>query len=153
METMWIDRLVLGENGWVWQPQQETFDLQKDFSIDEENINGEICRMGQLLVRYGSVAAEQEANLKRKEEYAKLVYAQVSGANRSNFEKEGVKVTDSKLSETVIQSDEYQRALANLHVLRADAVKSEHWWRSIIKKAELLNALAFRQNAEIRKMG
>ncbi len=152
MEVMWVERLVKNDEEWAWTPQEEKFDLQTDFSMDEGNLASDICRMGHLLVRYGSLAADQAANLKRKEETVKLVRAQVAGAIRSSAEAYGKKMTENKLEEEVVVHTNYQQALGALHVLRADAVKAEHWWRSIVKKADLLNALAFRQNAEIRRM-
>ena len=136
METMWIEKLVHEDGEWRWSPKQENIDTQFDFAMDEGNLNLEICRMGQLLVRYGDLAAQQQANLKRKEENVKLVSARVSGALRSQAEATGDKMTESKLSEKVTVDLTYQQALGELHILRADALKAEHWWRSIVKKAD-----------------
>lgn len=152
MESIIVERLVEINNIREWKLYKEIFNLEEDFSIDEENLNREICRMGQLLARYGTIDAEMNANLKRKEEQVKLVKAQVSGAIRSQAEATSTKMTETKLDEQVTIHNNYQQILNELHVLRADALKVDHWWRSIVKKADLLNALAFRQNAEIKRM-
>lgn len=152
MEVMHVERLVQTDDGWVWQAYQEMFDTENDFSMDSENINKDICRMGQLLVKYGTLAAEQGANLSRKEEHVKLTKASLSGAMRSQAETTGDKLTIPDLADKVTVHATYQQALSELHVLRADAVKADHWWRSILKKAELLNAMAYRQTAEIKRM-
>ena len=152
METIWVERLVNDEGEWKWLPKAEKFDTASDFSMDEANLNLEICRMGQLLVRYGDLAAHMQANLKRKEENVKFVQARVAGALRSTAEATGSKLTEGKLNEQVTVDSQYQQALSELHILRADALRADHWWRSIVKKADLLNAMAFRQNAEIRRM-
>lgn len=154
METMYVERLsqVEGEKEWLWKPFLETFDLEKDFAMSESELNADICKVGQLLVRYGTVAAEQNANLKRKEEAAKLAQANVSGAIRSQAEASGAKLTEAKLSEQVTVHPNYQQALSELHILRADSLKADHWWRAIVKKADLLNAMAFRQTAELKRM-
>lgn len=153
MSEMWIERLVQNDTGqWVWQPQREVFDTEHDFSVNEENLAYELCRMAQLLVRYGTIAAEQEANLARKDEYAKLVYAQVSGAYRSQLEAKGERPTADRLKELATVDPLYQAALSALHILRADSVKADHWYRSAVKKADLLQALMYRQNAEIKRM-
>jgi len=149
---MWVERIVQKDGVTVWEPQYEEFDLEKDFAMEEAKLNYEICRVGQLLVRYGTIAAEQEANLKRKEERVKLVRAQVAGAIRSQAEEKSEKMTEAKLEEQVTAHVDYQQSLRNLHILRADAIKTDHWWRSIVKKADLLNAMAFRQNAEIKRL-
>lgn len=152
METMYVDRLVRVNEEWVWHSFKQDFDTENDFSMDEGNVNKDICRMGQLLVKYGSLAAEQGANLSRKEENVKLVKASLSGALRSQAEVDGEKLTIPDLSDKVTVHVTYQQALSELHILRADAIKADHWWRSILKKAELLNAMAYRQTAEIKRM-
>lgn len=154
MSTIIVERLEQDEAGtWAWVPTPVELDVEGDFSIDELELGPEICRMGKLLVKYGGLAAELGAELKRKEEELKLVRAQCAGAIRSQAESAGTKMTEGKLEEQVIQRAEYQTALAQLHILRASAVQVDHYWRSASKKADLLNALAFRQNAEIRKSG
>lgn len=153
MVIMWVERLVKVGEEWVWKPEEEKFDLHTDFSMNEDNLNAEICRTGQLMVRYGGLAAEQSANLARKEEHVKLIKSQVSAATRSQNEALGTKTTETALAETVTLDSTYQKALSELHVLRADSLKADHWWRSILKRADLLNAMAFRHNAEIKHMG
>ena len=152
METMYVEKLTKVKGEWSWVPQAETFDLGKDFAMDEGNLNMEICRMGQLLVRYGSLAAEQGANLSRVEEQVKLTKASVSMALRSQAEVSGTKITIPDLADQVTLHPTYQEALSELHILRADTLKAEHWWRSILKKSDLLSAMAYRQTAELRRM-
>ena len=152
MSTIWVEVLEQVNDEWKWVPKSEVYDTIKDFSIDENNLNYEICRMGQLMVQYGDLAARMEANLKRKEESVKYVQARIAGAERSQAEASGTKMSENKLVELVTVNAQYQQILSELHVLRADALKAKHWWASIIKKADLLNALTFRQNAELKRM-
>jgi len=150
---MWVERVVVGKDGvGVWTPEYEVFDVEKDFSIDDDNLDGEISRMGHLLCRYGTVAAEQNANLKRKEEYAKTMEAQVSIDLRKAADTAGTKVTEPQLKAQTIVHPKYQAALASSHVLRGDSAKADHWFRSLMKKADLLHSMGFRQSAEIRRM-
>lgn len=154
MELMYIDRMRFDQEKqeWGYKTECEQLDVEGDFAINEDQIEREICRMGQLMARYGELAAVQEANLKRLEEKAKYVAAQLSGAIRSTAEKSGQKTTEGKILEELTQQPEYQSVLAILHTLRADAIKADHWWRAIIKKADLLNALCYRQSAEFRRV-
>jgi len=152
METIWVETFVCENNEWKWVLKPEQFDIENDFSLDEENLNVEICRMGNLMLRYGDLAARMETNLKRKEEQVKYVQSRVSSALRSSAETAGNKMTEGKLNEQVVLDPQYQQALAELHVLRASALRAQHWYRNITKKADLLKAAAFRQNAEIRHM-
>ena len=152
MQSMYVEKLVRVNEEWVWQPFQQNFDTENDFSMDESNLNRDICRMGQLMVKYGTLAAEQSANLSRKEEYVKLTKASLSGALRSQAEANGDKLTIPDLADKVTVHATYQQALSELHILRADSLKADHWWRAVVKKADLLNAMAFRQTAEIKRM-
>lgn len=152
METIWVDKLVYEDSEWKWKSFAEQVDTKVDFSIDEDNLNVEICRTGQLLVRYGDLAANMSTNLKRKEENVKYVQARVAGALRSSAEATGSKLTEPQLAAKVVEDDQYQQALSELHAVRANALRADHWWRSIVKKTDLINALAYRQNAEIKRM-
>lgn len=152
METMYIDKLTQIDGVWVWAPTAQNFDTEKDFSMDEQNLNSDICKMGQLMVKYGSLAAEQAANLSRKEEHVKLIKASLSGALKSQAEVDGAKLTIPDLSDKVTVHPTYQQALSELHVLRADSLKADHWWRAIVKKADLLTSMAYRQSAELKRM-
>jgi hypothetical protein len=152
METMYVDRLTQTDEGWVWAPVGQNYDTEADFAMDEDNLNKDICRMGQLMVKYGSLAAEQGANLSRKEENVKLVKASLSAAMKSQAEVDGRKLTIPDLSDKVTVHPTYQTALSELHILRADSLKADHWWRAIVKKADLLTSMAYRQSAELKRM-
>lgn len=149
---IWIERLRRdGERGWVWTPEIEEFDTDADFKINDANIDGELCKIGQLMARYGSLAAELNANLARKEEEVKYVSARLAAAIRSQAEAGGTKVTVDSIKDNVTVSPEYQTALSSLHLLRADAERAEHWWRSISAKAQALNSLTYWRGAEMRR--
>jgi hypothetical protein len=150
-ETLYVEKLIKVKDKWVWTPEAVVVNTEDDFNIDELNLDAEFCRMGKLLIKYGDLAAELQAELKRKEEELKLTAARVAGTLRSTAERDGVKVTVDLIRDKVTVSDEYQQALAPLHVLRASAVKAEHWWRAAHTKAKMLESLAFKQSAELRK--
>lgn len=153
MESITVEYLTTSNGEDLkWDKKIEYFDTPTDFSIDEDSLNTEICRIGQLMVKYGDLAARMNANLKRKEENVKYIHSKVASMRRSSAEATGEKMTEGKLSEYVTVDDLYQQALLELHIMRADALRADHWWRSITKKADMLNALAFRQNAEIKRM-
>lgn len=150
-EIVHVEKLGQVNGIWTWIPTSVEFDTEGDFTIDELNLNTEICRMGVLLLKYGDLAAELQAELKRKDEGVKYLAARLSAAHRSQAEKDGKKKTVAELDNDVTIDESYQAALAQLHILRAAAVRSDHWWRSANTKSEMLKALAFRQSAEIRR--
>jgi hypothetical protein len=151
IESVWVEKIVEVDGVAQWQPQELKLDTEGDFTIDELNLNKEVCRMGMLLLKYGDLAGELQAELQRKEEYLKYLKARLQAAHRSQAERNGKKKTVAELESDVTIDEQYQAALAPLHVLRATAVKADHWWRSMNTKARLLEALAFRQSAEIRR--
>lgn len=153
MEVMNVERVVPDKNGRsIWAAQVETFDLESDFSITEETVSIEGCRISQLLCRYGTVAAEQGANVKRKEENVKKVQAEVEILLRNKAAQAGEKKTEALIKAEVTVDIKYQDALRELHMLRADAAKVDHWFRALMKKADQLRSMDYRQSAEISRM-
>lgn len=149
--TVYVEKLVVENGQMKWESQAVVVNTEDEFSIDELELNREICRMGQLLLQYGDLAAELDAELKRKEEALKYTAARIAGAERSSAEANGDKMTEGKLNEKVITHSQYQAELAALHVTRAYALQASNWWRTANNKAKLLETLAFRQSAELRR--
>jgi hypothetical protein len=150
-ETVYVEKLLQVDGTWCWQPTAIELDTEGDFTIDDLNLDRELCRMGIVLLKYADLAAELGAEVKRKDESVKYLAASLSAAIRSQAEKDGVKKSVNEIEGDVTRDDSYQALLRTLHVLRASAVRADHWWRSANTKAEMLKALAFRQSAEIRR--
>jgi hypothetical protein len=150
-ETVYVEKLVQNDGVWVWQPTAIEMDIEGDFSVDDLNLDKELCRMGIVLLKYADLAAELGAELKRKDESVKYLAASLSAAYRSQAEKDGKKKSVNEIEGDVTKDESYQTLLRTLHVLRASAVRADHWWRTANTKAEMLKALAFRQSAEIRR--
>lgn len=147
MTEIVYERHIKGE----WVPVSEEYDTEDDFRIDPENIDAEICRLPRLLIQYGELYAVLRAQMDRKEEYAKLVYATVAAKKRQEAAETGEKITEGSLKEFVTVSDLYQHALADQFFTKKNALLAENWWRSIQKKADLIQALTYRQNSEIKR--
>ncbi len=150
-ETIFVEKLKQVDDRWAWVPEAIAVDTDGDFTIDELNLNVEVCKMGKLLLKYGDLAAELRAELERKEENLKYTAAKISAAQRARAIETRTKVTEVELKELTITDDLYREALNPLHVLRASAVRADHWWRAINTKAKMIEALAFRQSAELRR--
>ena len=150
-ETLFVEKLKYIDDIWRWVPEAIVINTEEDFTIDELNLNTEVCKMGKLLLKYGDLAAELEAELKRKEENLKYTSAKIAGAQRAAALATSSKITEAEIKEKTIIDPAYQEALNPLHVLRASAVRASHWWRAINTKAKMIEALAFRQSAELRR--
>lgn len=150
-ETVYVEKLQQVEGAWTWVPTAIEMDIEGDFTVDELNLDREMCRMGMVLLKYADLAAELGAEIKRKDESVKFLAASLSAAFRSQAEHDGKKKSVAELENDVTTDESYQALLRTLHVLRAAAVRADHWWRTANTKAEMLKALAFRQSAEIRR--
>lgn len=150
-EVVFVEKLQQVDEVWTWVPTAVEMDIEGDFTIDDLNLDREMCRMGIVLLKYADLAAELGAEVRRKDENVKYVAASLSAAYRSQAEKDGKKKSVAELEGDVTTDTSYQSLLRTLHVLRASAVRADHWWRTANTKADMLKALAFRQSAEIRR--
>jgi hypothetical protein len=152
MDQVKVERLGATEDGGQgWFVYTVEVDTEADFTINDQILDAEICRMSMIMLKYGDLYAELNAMLARKEEELKYLKARVSGAVRSEAEKNSKKTTEGKLTEEVAANELVQQAMFTMHQVRVDKLKTEHWWATAKKKADLLTALAYRQTAEIKR--
>lgn len=151
MREVWVERLKQEGGQWRWVPEREVFDVENDFHIDPDNLDAELCRLPKLLIRYGEIQAELKAELARKEEHVKYLYAHQASELRKGGDVEGVKLTENTVKEFVTKNDTYQFALGEVHNTMRFSTMADSWWRAIQKKADLMQALTYRQNSEIKR--
>ena len=153
MDQVNVERIETNDDGeQFWVVKEVEVDTEKDFAINDTLLDGEICRMGIILLKYGDLYAELHAMLLRKEEEVKYLKARVAAAVRSEAEAtESKKPTEGALSERVLTNELIQQGMYAMHRVRADSLKAEHWWATAKKKSDLLQALAYRQTAELKR--
>lgn len=135
---------VNGELKWV--PRTIKLDVEAAFKLDDNNLDAEICRMGQLLLEYGDLEAELKAQSARKKAAIDYVGSIIAGQIRDS----GKKLTESAIKEQVVLSDDYQNSVFLFQDAEKDSNKITNHFRSLQKKADLLIALTYKQKAEIR---
>jgi hypothetical protein len=154
MSEIAVERLKIntetGES--AWQHDIVKVNDHVDFTINDELIEADMCRLGQLLCTYGDLQAETKSTLARKEEELKQIYAQEALNVREMLRKAGEKSTESIVNETVLVSFNYTMKQAEVQLARSVAYRCENWWRSIQKKADLIQSLAYRQGAELKRL-
>ena len=145
METIALEEL--NDEG-IWEKKTLELDLGQDFPIDENNVDGELCRAGALLAYYGNLAADLHAQYIRKksnlEDYAATVAVEIRGESRTS----ATKITESGIQEKIITNDGYRQM--NKQLIEADRYyrKAENLWKSQQKRTDCLTALAYKQRAE-----
>jgi len=140
-----IDYELFKDGAWTRVGQE--VDIANDFKIDPDNLNGELCALPAKMISYGQLHSQLKSEVSRKEEYVKFIYAQLA----LNIRGETEKVTEGKIKEQVTINQQYQQALAELNHSSKNSLLAESWWRSINKKADLIQSLVYRESSEIKR--
>jgi len=117
-----------------------------DFSIDEMNIESELCKAGVLLCYYSDLAAELDAkaaNLKNKAD-------EVRGKQAIELRKvhTGSRLTENMLDEMIVTSPGYQTIRSLLVEAQKEAFKASNLFKSMNQRVECLKALSYRQGKQ-----
>lgn len=127
--------------------QEISIDTDPDFTINEDDIDGELCKAGRLLCFYGDLAAElkgQALNAKTNLEYWDATASQ-------NIRSLGQKITEGNIKEKVLVNPERKEHLDFFQKSERDFQKIENLYRSQQKKVDCVIALAYKQRTEIAK--
>ena len=130
----------------AWTRSREEVNVETDFQIDSDNLDREICSLPQKMITYGRLYSQLKSEVARKEERAKFVYSHIALGIRSTE-----KTTENSIKEKVTCDSTYQQALAELNHSSRLAILCESWWRSINKKADLVQSLVYRESSEIKR--
>lgn len=133
-------------DGGQWRKKDEEYNVENDFKIDPDALDAEVCALPPLMIRYGQLYSILKSEVSRKEEHAKFAYASLALKIR-----ETEKVTESTVKEKVTVDPQYRLALADLNLTEKNAILAETWWRSINKKADLVQSLTYRESSEIKR--
>ena len=119
-----------------------------DFEINEFAIDNNISDLPGLLCKYGDIASDLRAEVSRKK--AQLEYYDAS------MYKE-IKIKDNKATvnhiQAVIKTDsDRMEMLKDLIESERNSVKADNLYRSLLKKADLLIALTYKQRAELKNL-
>jgi len=130
----------------AWTRVAEEVNVETDFQINPDNLDAEVCGLPQKMITYGRLYSQLKSEVARKEERAKFIYSHIALGIRNTE-----KVTENNIKEKVICDTSYQQALAELNHSTRLAILTESWWRSINKKADLVQSLTYRESSEIKR--
>jgi len=136
----------------VYTEERIVVPTERDFTIDQDDLEQTASDVVQQLVFYGELFARMKAQLIRHEESLKRIYAGVAISLRETAEKTQQKLTENRLEELVLTSPAYVAAQTGLFQVREEALKAEAWWRSIQQKCEMIKVIGYRQSTEIKKL-
>ncbi len=132
-----------------WVPRARAFDTEKDFALDENNVDGEACSVGQQLLHYGDAMAELKAEVARKKEVVERTHALLFLKAKSEMDKPTV----DNIKASIVGDAAYQAARNTLLASEANLIRLETWYRSLNKKIDCLVMLGYKQRKEIQHSG
>lgn len=136
-------------DGTGWAERNRQFRVEEDFPINEDDLDRELCRMGQLLVHYGSAWAELKAQVARHQEEQEAAYAEKARSVRATRDK----ITADAVKEEVRADPSYRWFVQRTNRSEGFLAQADIWYRSMHRRAECLNALAYKANRELKLMG
>ncbi|MDY6958096.1 MAG: hypothetical protein SVK08_02960, partial [Halobacteriota archaeon] len=86
----------------------------EDFTIDPSNIDVELCNMGRTMLEYGEIETQLRLEVDRKEAALKKFEADLDARFRSDFAKQGIKATESKIQNTIISNETRNEIVADI---------------------------------------
>lgn len=124
---------------------EEVFEIDpKDFSIDDSNIDVELCNMAQLLMSYGHIEARAKMAMEKAD--ADVDFTQSILYNQYANAGEGKRPTVDALKNQVTMDEAYQQAV-NYHNFTIEQHARARWAViSLQAKSECLKTLAYRDN-------
>jgi hypothetical protein len=131
----------------TWEPREVEIDLEADFHINEDDVDGELCRAGKILSFYGDLAANLRAQAQRKKD----LRDQVNAFYAIELRNSGEKMTEGSIKEKILANKESQEAQAEYIKSEMFATKAELLFKSQMKKVDCLTALTYKQRVEIQR--
>jgi len=153
MDELIIEHLIVdkdtGES--VWTPYRYPFSPETDFAIDPENLDGEICSVGMLMHKYGDAHSRLQAQAERHKRDVETVYAELLLRYREAILGAGEKATVDVLKSNIITDDQYKETVATYINTLRNYNLADAWWKNVMKKADLLQSLAYKLGSEIKR--
>jgi len=119
---------------------------EEDFTIDEMNLEGNLCQVGALLRFYGSLSADLKAQASNKKSHVEEYDAEYSLRVRVTEDK----VTEGLVREKVKADPTHKKKMEEYIIAERDHQKVENLYKSQIKRADVLISLAYSKRQEIK---
>jgi hypothetical protein len=136
-----------------WVNKVIKISVEKDFVIDENKVEGELCQAGKIMTKYGLLAAELKAQVARYKEHVESESSTVAIGIRHQASVSGSKITEAMVKEEVASHPQVRALKAALNRSELDHGKVDNMFKAIKSKVDCLIALAYHQRAELQKMG
>lgn len=120
------------------------------FSIDDTEIDRELCQMGSLLLSYGRAEAVLRVKLERQETELKSFEAELDSCIRHEVKVSGEKITEAGIAHKIVRNEQRLSMLMDIRETRR-AYETMRWaTRALSAKRDCLIALAYRDKEVLR---
>ena len=133
--------------------EEFVFDTDTDFGINEDNLDGEVCKIAQNLSEYGLAYGLLKAQLACCEAQENRLEAHYDLWFRDPTKfplKAGEKLTEKRIKSLVVSQPAMQQAVDKTNLTKVDFFVIENLYRSLHRKGDMLEALSFKRNAELK---
>jgi hypothetical protein len=120
------------------------------FSIDESELDRELCNMGRIIFEHGTLEAEARLRVGRLDAEKDRLAAVLDSQIRSEFARLGDKATEAKVGHAITINEEYQTVVQALLQAEKDAATLRWSMTALTHKSECLRALAYRENQSMK---
>jgi len=151
-QYVWVDRLKHNGTAYVWEPEYVTPDIGHDLTINEADVMPDLARQPGIVAFYAELAGDLNAEVKRKEGQLEKVKLQLQALRRIELDGAGTRATQAVLDEGIVEREEYQRGVEAVSMARFYYVRAQSWFKGIEQKKDLMVAMAYRQNAEMKSL-
>ncbi len=151
-----VDQLILDSvsGEYSWNPEVVNVSPDEHLTINDQDVDSELVRMGQLVAYYGDLAAQLKAQLARREEDKEAVEAMLDLTFRDAAK--AAQAADPKvkpptvegLKKAVAREESYLIVVAEIQTARLHHYRVDNLMKALIKKADSLNTLAHNQRQE-----
>jgi hypothetical protein len=126
---------------------------EEDFFINEDNVDGELCKAGRILSFYGTLAADLKAQSAAAKAALESFDASLAQEIRQEFLTKKEKSTEGMIKERVVSNKERKEIINKYIGAERDFQKAENLFRSQQKKVDCVISLSYKQRTEIAKSG
>jgi len=116
----------------------------KLFTIDQSEIDFDMCNIGATIVECGTYEAKLRLEVSRKEATVDKLYADMDASTRHNASMNGEKKTEAQIKNSIVGSEAYMGTLMSLHESTKNANIMRWVMTALIKKSECLLSMAYR---------
>ena len=120
------------------------------FSVDDSDLDGELCRIARMIFEYGTVEAETKLRVGRLDAEIERLRSELDVKVRASFLERGEKATEARVAGAIVLDNQFQETTHAYNQAVRDAGVMRWAMTALTHKSEALRALAYRENQSMK---